>query len=288
MENFTILQMMANYPNISVVIPNIGEKSLIEVINSLNSGLIKPQEIILVTPTSRIKNISDIKFDKNVRIIISEVSSQVEQRIIGFKNAKHDLVMQLDADIIFQKDTLYELYNCMSANKNGIAIGPYFQKSKSAKKNYLKIFLFYFFIFREKKKLVWDSWFFHDHKDNNYNNFKTRWLPGGCILFQKKDLIFENYYSYPGKAFDEDLLHSVLLRRKGIELIHCGKAHCHSLEDNYHHQEIKILFNYLKRVFIVKNRVRYLGEGSLLIFCIWFFYWATSEILRFFFKNHLR
>ena len=279
---------MENYPNISVVIPNIGEKSLIKVINSLNSGFIKPLEIILVIPTSRVNNISDIKLDKNVRIITSEVASQVSQRIIGFKIAKSDLVMQLDADIIFQKETLFELYNCMSNNKNRIAVGPYFQKSTTFRKNYLKIVLFYFFISREKKKLVWDSWFFHDHKDNNYDNFKTRWLPGGCILFKKKDLILENYYSYPGKAFDEDLLHSVLLRKKGIELIHCGKAHCHSLEDNYHHQEIKLLCNYLKRVFIVKNRVRYLGEGSLIIFYIWFFYWTTSEILRFLFKNYLR
>jgi len=279
---------MENYPNISVVIPNIGEKSLIKVINSLNSGFIKPLEIILVIPSSRINNISDIKLDKNVRIIISEVASQVKQRIIGFKKAKSDLVLQLDADIIFQKETLFELYDCMSNNKNKIAVGPYFQKSTTLKKNYIKTFLFYFFISREKKKLVWDSWFFHDHKDNSHDNFKTRWLPGGCILFQKKDLILENYYNYPGKAFDEDLLHSVLLRRKGIELIHCGRAHCHSLEDNYYHQEIKTLYDYIKRVFIIKNRVRYLGEGSLFIFLTWFLYWTTSEILRFFVRNYFR
>ena len=279
---------MENYPNISVVIPNIGEKSLIKVINSLNSGFIKPLEIILVIPSSRINNISDIKLDKNVRIIISEVASQVKQRIIGFKKAKSDLVLQLDADIIFQKETLFELYDCMSNNKNKIAVGPYFQKSTTLKKNYIKTFLFYFFISREKKKLVWDSWFFHDHKDNSHDNFKTRWLPGGCILFQKKDLILENYYNYPGKAFDEDLLHSVLLRRKGIELIHCGRAHCHSLEDNYYHQEIKTLYDYIKRVFIIKNRVRYLGEGSLFIFLAWFLYWTTSEILRFFVRNYFR
>ena len=279
---------MENYPNISVVIPNIGEKSLIKVIKSLNSGFIKPLEIILVIPTSRINNISDIKLDKNFRIIISEVASQVKQRIIGFKKAKSDLVLQLDADIIFQKETLFELYDCMSNNKNKIAVGPYFQKSTTLKKNYIKTFLFYFFISREKKKLVWDSWFSHDHKNNSHDNFKTRWLPGGCILFQKKDLILENYYRYPGKAFDEDLLHSVLLRRKGIELIHCGRAHCHSLEDNYYHQEIKTLYDYIKRVFIIKNRVRYLGEGSLFIFLTWFLYWTTSEILRFFVRNYFR
>ena len=142
---------MENYPNISVVIPNIGEKSLIKVIKSLNSGFIKPLEIILVIPTSRINNISDIKLDKNVRIIISEVASQVKQRIIGFKKAKSDLVLQLDADIIFQKETLFELYDCMSNNKNKIAVGPYFQKSTTLKKNYIKTFLFYFFISREKK-----------------------------------------------------------------------------------------------------------------------------------------
>ena len=44
---------MENYPEISVVIPNIGEKSILDVVSALNNGSVIPKEIILVLAKSK-------------------------------------------------------------------------------------------------------------------------------------------------------------------------------------------------------------------------------------------
>jgi hypothetical protein len=44
---------------------------------------------------------------------------------------------------------------------------------------------------------------------------ESEWLPGGVALCHKADLITHDYYPFPGKAFSEDLIHSVLWRQQG-------------------------------------------------------------------------
>ena len=43
------------------------------------------------------------------------------------------------------------------------------------------------------------------------------WLPGGCVLFHKCDLILEDYFPYSGKAFCEDALAAGVLKQRGIK-----------------------------------------------------------------------
>ena len=52
------------------------------------------------------------------------------------------------------------------------------------------------------------------------------WLPGGCILHRRENLIVKNYYPFSGKAYAEDLFHSLLLKEKGVILVRSGKAIC--------------------------------------------------------------
>jgi hypothetical protein len=52
---------------------------------------------------------------------------------------------------------------------------------------------------------------------NNVND-KVEWLAGGCILHRKENLITENYFPFSGKAYCEDLMHSILLRKNNIDL----------------------------------------------------------------------
>jgi hypothetical protein len=53
------------------------------------------------------------------------------------------------------------------------------------------------------------------------------WLPGGCVLHRRVNLVLSDYYPFRGKAFAEDLFHSVELTRKGIRLVRCGTASCY-------------------------------------------------------------
>ena len=44
------------------------------------------------------------------------------------------------------------------------------------------------------------------------------WIPGGLILIRKEDCLHYDYFNLPGKAYCEDLIHSQLLKNKGVRL----------------------------------------------------------------------
>ena len=75
---------MENYPEISVVIPNIGEKSILDVVTALNNGSVIPKEIILVLAKSKCLEFNKSQLESNTRLLHSDEDSQVAQRILGF------------------------------------------------------------------------------------------------------------------------------------------------------------------------------------------------------------
>ena len=95
---------------ISVVIPTIGTRDLFPTLSSLNNSSIKINEIIISAPFNNSLNKNKLQKVKNVKIYISKFKGQVLQRIEGFKIAKGEIVVQLDDDIILEKDCLELLY----------------------------------------------------------------------------------------------------------------------------------------------------------------------------------
>ena len=67
------------------------------------------------------------------------------------------------------------------------------------------------------------------------------WLPGGCILHYKNQLITSNFYPLDGKAFCEDLMHSLFLRRNGTRLNVTKKARvmCDTTEVRFSFEQMK-------------------------------------------------
>lgn len=49
--------------------------------------------------------------------------------------------------------------------------------------------------------------------------YEVEWLPGGCVLHHRENLILEDFYPFVGKAFAEDLFHARLLRINNVRLV---------------------------------------------------------------------
>ena len=212
---------------ISIVIPTIGTRDLIPTINSLNANSIKPDEIIISIPSKESNYLNKLKDFNNVKIIVSKFKGQVKQRIEGFKIAQNEIVVQLDDDIILKKDCLERLIN--SIKKNGdCAVSPNLfdfniNKSIYNRRIGLKRKIFNFIShgkFNINKGKITNSGFesYPILTENNQGIVSTEWLAGGCIMHLKKNLILNDYFNFKGKAYCEDLYHSVFLKKNGIKL----------------------------------------------------------------------
>ena len=58
------------------------------------------------------------------------------------------------------------------------------------------------------------------------DDYEVEWLSGACVMHRKENLITYDFYPYKGKAYSEDIIHSILMRKKSINLIRSGKAIC--------------------------------------------------------------
>ena len=56
------------------------------------------------------------------------------------------------------------------------------------------------------------------------NVISSEWIPGGCVMHQKKNLVLSNFFPYSGKAYCEDLFHSTALKKNNIKLYYHKNA----------------------------------------------------------------
>jgi len=224
------LSNSSNY-KVSVVIPSVGSSSLIRTIESINNGTVVPDEILVVIPDEKaylVKNISII----NVRFIVTFFCGQVRQRLEGFKYAKSEYVMQLDDDILIDQHAIE--YMAYSLNKlgSGNVIGPLFYDPKSLiALNKFDLGVIGFmksissFCFSSapwgpqrmgKVTSIGIAYGLDPAFFKQGVNF-TEWLPGGCVMSFKQDLIIEDFFPYSGKAYSEDVINSFLRNLNGIE-----------------------------------------------------------------------
>jgi len=212
---------------ISIVIPTIGDRNLIQTINSLNNNTIRPDEIIICIPSKQSNEFQELKSINNVKIIRSKYKGQVKQRIEGFKFAKNEIIVQLDDDIILSKNCLERLLKVLK-NKGKCAVSPNLfdikeKKSIYDRKNGLKRKIFNLVSHGKinvKGGIITNSGFesYPIINQNDQNPISTSWLIGGCVMHFKKNLILKDYFKFQGKAYCEDLYHSVLLNKNGVRL----------------------------------------------------------------------
>ena len=209
---------MSSKSNISVVIPTIGNRDLIPTINSLYSSSIKIDEIIISIPFDVDLDIEITEKFSNLIIYKSRYKGQVAQRIEGFKKSINDYVLQLDDDIILEKNCLELMYNFIKNNKSA-AISAHFHHAVSKNSIYLKednlTFSNSFFLSELK---YFSNYVYNKIKMGNSNNsigfisksgfetypnfpdhkeaFISGWIPGGCVMHYKRNLVLSNFFSF--------------------------------------------------------------------------------------------
>ena len=235
-----MLQQFDQYLPVSVVIPTLGYDCLNDTIAHLNSDRIKPYEILICIPNDLIARVQNIEYP-NVKIIPTSHYGQVYQRSVGFKSACQQFVLQLDDDLIFEISQLKILTQHLIKLGDKNCIGPQMFDIKINKFRYLEqvgrpkweSYIIEFLIGGAKWAASRMGTISYSGKaygvDINYmtsENVETEWLAGGCILHYKDNLVLDNFYPFQGKAYSEDLIHSIILRSKGIKLWITKSAIC--------------------------------------------------------------
>ena len=260
---------------LSVVIPSLGGKALNNTISSLNSGSVIPDEILVSLPSLESMNFVEVS-DQNVRLLNANCYSQVGQRIYGFKMAQFDYVLQLDDDVILDNNCIEILMDAMKKT-NMSSFSPYYinlytNSAHHKKKSHNPIMAIYYWIVNGRKGYVPGTIAkaginFGINKNDiseDCNQIDVDWQPGGCILHRRKNLIFENYFPFSGKAYSEDLMHSFLLKKNNLSLVTCLDAFCYIDKDIGHLVLKEIIKDFKARKYFVE--MASLGKIRMYIF----------------------
>lgn len=225
-----------SYP-ITVVIATLGGDSLKDTIDALNRGSIVPHEILVCVPANEAHKVQNIPY-RNVKVIVTDCRGQVAQRSIGFRNASHDVVMQLDDDILLDEHCIEHLLKTLRILGTEVAVAPSLMSLSTGESAYKQ---------PERNKLILKVYYWlmngsagHqpgkidksgsavgiDSKNANDESFDVEWLAGACVMHCRKNLILENFYPFEGKAYYEDVIHSYHLKSRGVGLKVDSGARC--------------------------------------------------------------
>ncbi len=218
---------------VSVIIATLGGEVLKTTIAHLNQGDGAPAEILICIPEPEAANADCVAAIGNVHVIKTPCRGQVAQRAVGLGMAAYPYVMQFDDDVILPSDTLKVLYETLLAKGPGNIVAPFFRLQPTGEEGTRYVEGFRGMLRNVHASLVCGAKFGRNRLGKISSSgigfgvpmssvdarvVESEWLPGGVALCHKADLITYNYYPFPGKAFSEDLIHSILWRRQGCRL----------------------------------------------------------------------
>lgn len=225
---------------ISVVIATLGSDVLHPTLAMLNSGSQIPAEILLCVPEDKVLGLSNSEYN-NIRVLVTPCKGQVAQRAYGLEQVCQPIVMQIDDDILIEPSSVQTLMQTLNRLGKGNVVAPLYRHLKSGEyitryttggrgwlsNIYASLLCGAPWGSRRMGKLTTAGIGFWLDKDQvGEAPFETEWVPGGCAMCRREDLITENYYPLPGKAFTEDLVHSIYWRRMGVRLWAVPTADC--------------------------------------------------------------
>ncbi len=199
----------------------------------LTNGPQTPAEILVCLPKSAQEN--SVYYDtKVIKTVITPYRGQVRQRAYGLARANQPLVMQLDDDVLVDSSSLGALFDASINLGRGNVVAPlgwrylsngkYITTSKSGVRAWLENIYLYLVCGppwgdkRMGKLSRAGIGFWIDRAKVASNPYETELLPGGCALCHREYLVVDDYYPFDGKAYCEDLIHSIIWRQRGMRL----------------------------------------------------------------------
>lgn len=264
---------------VSVVIASLGDLIVWQTIEFINSCDLVPDEILICVPKEVEISIHSRKFD-NVNVVYTPFKGQVSQRAFGLKIARNEYILQMDDDVLVLNDTIKNLYEAIKSKGRGFAIAPLYRDRANGRS--LKTYkfgmkeVFSNIIATLICKAPWGikrmgcvsiaGVAYGIDSDSSFVELYhvVDWLPGGCIICHKVDLVIDDYYPYPGKAYCEDLIHSQIWRKRNVSLLVFRNATCYieTLPEIF--SLPAILADYRARIYFVKSI-----NGSVFRCAIW-------------------
>jgi hypothetical protein len=265
---------------VSVVIATLGGSELEKTVAILRRGLYVPDEILVCVPAGMTIE-ACVQEDSGLRILRTPCKGQVAQRAYGLAASRNLYVMQLDDDVHLTEHSLEQLFAELNALGPGNALAPlltncvtgqyltrYTDDLTGLVKN-LSASLLGGAAWGAARMGQIDPSGIPYAIDRDYCDgiipIETQWLPGGCVICHQADLVTENYYPFSGKAYSEDVIHSLWWRKRGVRLwVAPNITACTDVVDTP--STIKGMYaEYRARAHVVK-----LAGGSLFRCRLWF------------------
>lgn len=222
---------------LAVVIPTLGGPSLDATIDALNAGTVVPEEIILCVPSREARTLRAFSA-ANVRVLATATRGQVSQRAEGFRQATQPLVLQLDDDLMVAPRCIEFLRETLLDLGKGAAVAPSLVDRDTGVS-----------IYRKPSRPAWADRIYYailngaagyqpgrvylsgaavgvDATVPGPDVREVQWVPGGCVLHYREELVLDAYFPFPGKAFCEDIIHSHLMASRGVRLYVDVRAEC--------------------------------------------------------------
>lgn len=281
----------AKTARVSVVMATLGGATVADTIRALNSGSLVPAEILICIPTQEADRVRDLGFD-NVSVVVTEVRGQVPQRAIGFAHAANDFVLQIDDDMLVDQDCVERLLRTLHTWGSKVAVAPAFYATTSGESVYESAnsgspgqTIYHWIMngsegFQPGRVDRSGSGQGIDPRRAGSDPFEVEWIPGGCALHRRENLVLKNFFPFPGKAYYEDLFHSFELRRTGVRLLLDPSARCWMVPVPSTTFAVRDFFRHLKNDYRAKTHYVRLAGRSLTRMHAWYLIYTTSFLLK--------
>lgn len=281
--------------NFSIAIASLSQTNIRKTIKNLEKLKTKPKELIVCFP---VQNEKKYKFKSNffkIEIIYINKFSQTEQRIKAIANCTSKIILQMDDDLVLEKNCIDEMIKCLINKSEKSVIGAVLFDKNINDLFYRYKYKFFYQVLRDfynhyiclaqpgiKKMGTLSKIGLNYGIDPNFlprdiKCFDCDWL-NSFIIGYKKSMLFQLKYPYKGKAYGEDIINSIYRKKNGIKHYVALRAKFTIRKDQKNNSPIFKFLNFIK-ILRSKYYILKMLNGSKIRFLIFIPFFFLRSLL---------